>query len=36
MKAVRDVLALLGLLLVAWVLLACYEALTHTSHLIGK
>ena len=36
MNTVRDILALLGLLLVAWVLLAFYEALTHTSHLIGK
>ena len=36
MNTVRDVLALLGLLLVAWVLLALYEALTHTPHLIGK
>jgi hypothetical protein len=36
MKTVRDVLALLGLLLVAWVILALYEALTHTVPLIGK
>jgi hypothetical protein len=26
MKTVRDVLALLGLLLIAWILLAIYEA----------
>jgi hypothetical protein len=36
MNTIRDVLVLLGLLLVAWVLLACYEALTHTALLIGK
>ena len=36
MKTARDVLALLGLLLVAWVILAFYEALTHTTLLIGK
>lgn len=36
MKTIRDVLALLGLLLVAWVVLAFYEALTHTAPLIGK
>jgi hypothetical protein len=35
MKTIKDVLALLGLLLVAWVLLALYEAVTHTT-LIGR
>ena len=36
MKTIRDVLALLGLLLVAWVILALYEVLTHPAPLIGK
>ena len=36
MKTAKDVLALLGLLLVAWILLALYEAVTHTTPLIGK
>ena len=36
MKTMKDVLALLGLLLVAWVLLALYEAVTHSAPLIGK
>ncbi len=36
MKTARDVLALLGLLLVCWIILALYEALTHTALLIGK
>jgi hypothetical protein len=36
MKTLRDVLALLGLLLVAWVILAIYEAVTYTPHMIGK
>lgn len=36
MKTIRDVLALLGLLFVAWVLLALYEAVTHTIPLFGK
>ena len=36
MKTVRDALALLGLLLITWVLLAIYIALTHTSLLMGK
>jgi hypothetical protein len=36
MKTIRDVLAVLGLLLVAWVLLAIYETLTHPTPLIGK
>jgi hypothetical protein len=36
MKTMKDALAILGLLLVAWVLLALYEALTHTTPLIGK
>ena len=36
MKTAKDVLALLGLLLVAWVLLALYEAVTPITPLIGK
>jgi hypothetical protein len=36
MKTARDVLALLGLLLVCWVMLALYEAVTHTAPLISK
>lgn len=36
MKTARDVLVLLGLLLVCWVILALYEAATHTTPLIGK
>lgn len=36
MKTIRDVLVLLGLLFVAWVVLAIYEAVTHTPPLIGK
>ena len=36
MKTIRDALAVLGLLLVAWVLLALYEAVTRTTPLIGK
>ncbi len=36
MKTARDVLALLGLLLICWTILAFYEALTHTTLLIGK
>ncbi len=36
MKTARDVLAVLGLLLVCWVILAIYEAVTHTTPLIGK
>jgi hypothetical protein len=36
MKTVKDVLALLGLLLVAWVILALIEAIPHATHVIGK
>lgn len=36
MKTARDVLTILGLLLICWVLLAMYEVLTHTTVLIGK
>ena len=36
MNTVRDVLALLGLLLVAWVILALIEVLSHATHVLGK
>lgn len=36
MNTVRDVLALLGLLLVAWVILALFEALPFAIHVVGK
>ncbi len=36
MKTVRDVLMILGLLLVSWVLLALIEALPHAAPVIGK
>ena len=36
MNTVRDVLALLGLLLVAWVILALMEALPFAIHVVGK
>jgi hypothetical protein len=32
----KDVLALLGLLLVAWVILALFEAIPQAAHAIGK
>jgi hypothetical protein len=36
MKTVKDVLALLGLVLVAWIILALIEAFPHAAHVIGK
>jgi hypothetical protein len=36
MRTVKDVLALLGLLLVVWVVWALIEALPHAIHLVGK
>lgn len=36
MKTARDVLALLGLLLVAWVILALIEAVPFAIHVAGK
>jgi hypothetical protein len=36
MKTVRDVLAFLGLLLVAWVILALIEVLPYATHVVGK
>ncbi len=36
MKAVRDVLVILGLLLVSWVILALIEAVPHAAPVIGK
>jgi hypothetical protein len=35
-KTVKDVLALLGLVLVAWVLLALLEAIPHVTRVLGK
>lgn len=36
MKTVRDGLAILGLVLVSWVILALIEALPHMVHVVGK
>ena len=36
MKTVKDVLAILGLMLVSWVILAFIEALPHAAHAVGK
>ena len=36
MKTIKDVLAILGLMLVAWVILALLEALPHAAHAVGK
>jgi hypothetical protein len=35
-KTIKDVLALLGLVLVAWVILAFIEAIPHVAHALGK
>jgi hypothetical protein len=35
-RTVKDVLALLGLVLVSWVVLALIEELPHAVHVIGK
>lgn len=36
MKTARDVLAILGLVLVSWVVLAQMEALGHAAIVVGK
>lgn len=36
MKTVKDVLAILGLILVAWIILALIEALSAAGPVIGK
>lgn len=36
MKTVRDVLVILGLVLVSWVILALIEAVPHTAPVISK
>jgi hypothetical protein len=36
LKTVKDGLALLGLLLVAWVILALIEAIPHAAHAIRE
>jgi hypothetical protein len=36
MKTVKDILAILGLVLVAWVILALIQAIPHATPVIGK
>lgn len=36
MKLVKEMLALLGLVLVSWVVLALIEAISHATTVIGK
>ena len=36
MKTIKDVLAVLGLVLVAWIILALIEAVPWAAHTVGK
>ncbi len=36
MKTAKDVLVILGLVLVSWVILALFETLPHAAPVIGK